>query len=391
MVDHGPDVSGVPDSLSVGGLEAMINGSDQAYRDAAGIKHVSQLAPRGSYSRRPMALMDTFHISPQVVENFKYNTSISEQFYSEVNATILADAYVSGQGTVVTRNGLLVQESALEYLAHNQVPDGFQRDQTGQGFTFAAQPDTIIEEACILVKRPWHRNYGHWLVDSATILAYFAEQIITTPLTVVIGANESPLQRNIVWETIDKICPGARVIEMPDTATWRFANLLYVTPLHRPPMVKWPPAMAKLKAAFVEQGTQVVQGQRLYLSRADADTRRLANEDELSGLLDQHGFKTVFTNGMSLADQAHLFSSAEVVMGVKGAALTNLLFCAPEATAICLSPGDFVDPFFWDIAGQMGMAYAEVFGRVVTNSSMGRNDFLIGVERLKNALSAILG
>ncbi|MDZ5645637.1 glycosyltransferase family 61 protein [Nitrospirillum sp. BR 11828] len=391
MVDHGPGASGVPDSLSVGNLEAIINGSNRAHHEAAGIKHVSQLAPRGSYSRRPMALMDTFHTNPQLVENFKYNASISEQFYSEINATILADAYVSGQGTVVTRNGLLVQESALEYLAHNQVPDGFRRDQSGQGFIFSHQPGKVIEEPSILVKRPWYRNYGHWLVDGATILAHFAEQIITTPLTVVIGANESPLQRNIVRETIDKICPGARVIEMPDTATWRFANLLYVTPLHRPPMVKWPLAMAKLKAAFVEKGTQAVQGQRLYLSRADADTRKLANEDELKGLLDQYGFRTVFTSGMSLTEQARLFGSAEVAMGVKGAALANLVFCQPEATAICLSPGDFIDPFFWDVAGQLGMAYAEIFGRVVTNHPIGRNDFVMEPQRLEWALTTLFG
>ncbi|TWB28685.1 glycosyltransferase family 61 protein [Nitrospirillum viridazoti] len=380
-----------PISLIVRSLESIIDGNGLSSLEGAGIKHFDQLSPRGSYSRRPMALVDDFHINAEVRGIFDHYRNISEQFYPQINATTLVDAYVAGQGTVVTRNGLLIEESAIEYLAHRQVPDGFCHGQADQTFAFAHPPSTPVEAPCILVKRPWYRNYGHWLVDNATILAYFAQQIETKQLTIMVGANESEIQRNIVQETIRKICPGASVIEMPDNVTWRFSNLLYVTPLHRPPMIKWPPAMTKLKDAFVESRVQMNHGERLYLSRADVKTRTLANEDALKDLFDQFGFRTVFTSGMSLAEQAQLFSSAEVIMGVKGAALANLVFCQPEATAICLSPGDFIDPFFWDVAGQIGMTYAEIFGRVVTNHPVGRNDFVIEPERLERALTTLLG
>ncbi|MEA1649039.1 glycosyltransferase family 61 protein [Nitrospirillum sp. BR 11164] len=378
-------------SLIVRSLESIVNGIDQSSLEAAGITRVNQLSPRGSYSRRPMALVDAFHIKPEVRGAFDHYRNVSEQFYPQINATTLADAHVAGQGTVVTRNGILVEESAIEYLAHRQIPEGFRQGEMDRTFAFAHPPSSVVETPCILVKRPWYRNYGHWLVDSATILAYFAQQINADRLTIVVGSNESQIQKNIVQETINKICPGAGIIEMPDNVTWRFSDLLYITPLHRPPMIKWPPAMAKLKAAFVDSGGRINPGARLYLSRADVKTRTLANEDALKKLLDHFGFRTVFTSGMSLTEQAQLLGSAEVVMGVKGAALANLVFCQPEATAICLSPGDFIDPFFWDVAGQLGMTYAEIFGRVVTSHPVGRNDFVIEPERLEGALRALLG
>lgn len=380
-----------PISLIVRSLESIIDGNDLSSLEETGIKHVNQLSPRGSYLRRPMALVDDFHINAEVRGIFDYYRNIYEQFYPQISATTLVGAYVTGQGTVVTRNGLLIEESAIEYLAHRQVPEGFCQGQADRTFAFAHSPSTLVEAPCILVKRPWYRNYGHWLVDNATILAHFSQQIEADQLTIVVGANESQIQRNIVQETINIICPGTNVIEMPDNVTWRFSNLLYVTPLHRPPMIKWPPAMIKLKAAFVENRVKINHGERLYLSRADVKTRTLANEDALKDLLDQFGFRTVFTSGMSLTEQAQLLSSAEVVMGVKGAALANLVFCQPEATAICLSPGDFIDPFFWDVAGQIGMTYAEIFGRVVTNHAVGRNDFVIEPEHLERALTTLLG
>jgi capsular polysaccharide biosynthesis protein len=390
MVEEAPNPISAPASMAVRKLASVIDDSDRALQEVAGVKHVTRISDGGSYPRRPMAFMDTIHLRPELRENFEYHASIYRQIYSEINATILMDAYVSGQGTVVTRNGFLAEEAALEYLAHNLVPDGFSRDDGGRGFKFTHAPNRVIEEPCILVKRPWYRNYGHWLVDGATILAYFAERIEASGLSVVVGTNESPLQQGIVRETVAKLCPKARIVEMPDDVTWRFSNLLYVTPFHRPPMVKWPEAMAMLKAAFVKSGTKINYGQRLYLSRSDAGTRRLSNEEALADILNRYGFRTVYTTGMSLADQAQLFSSAEVVMGVKGAALTNLLFCDSDATAICLSPGDFIDPFFWDIAGQMGMTYAEVFGQVVTSKPNGHNDFVIEPKRLERALATLL-
>ncbi len=70
---------------------------------------------------------------------------------------------------------------------------------------------------------------------------------------------------------------------------------------------------------------------RLYLSRRAMATRRLANESELMPLLEQHGFIVVEPESLSAAEQLALFQSAQVILGVEGAALVNLLIAPMQA------------------------------------------------------------
>jgi hypothetical protein len=54
-----------------------------------------------------------------------------------------------------------------------------------------------------------------------------------------------------------------------------------------------------------------------------------------------------------VADQARMFAEAELVVGVHGAALSNLVFCSPGARVLELLPADFVDPVFWAITAEL--------------------------------------
>ena len=55
-----------------------------------------------------------------------------------------------------------------------------------------------------------------------------------------------------------------------------------------------------------------------------------------------------------------MFAAAELVVGMKGAALANLMFAPEDAAAVVLSPRHWIDPIFWDLAGQLGQRYIEV-------------------------------
>jgi tetratricopeptide (TPR) repeat protein len=70
---------------------------------------------------------------------------------------------------------------------------------------------------------------------------------------------------------------------------------------------------------------------RVYLSRRGAATRRLANEADLLPLLEQHGFVAVQAESLGAAEQLALLQSAEVILGVEGAALVNLLIAPAHA------------------------------------------------------------
>jgi hypothetical protein len=104
------------------------------------------------------------------------------------------------------------------------------------------------------------------------------------------------------------------------------------------------------------------------------------------------GFEIVRPEQHGLRDQARLFSEAAVVMGVKGAGLTNVVFAPRDSSVVVLSPSNWGDSFFWDLAGQLGINYVEVIGRAVDGIAEPPNSpFEVDLARLGEALERTTG
>jgi capsular polysaccharide biosynthesis protein len=103
----------------------------------------------------------------------------------------------------------------------------------------------------------------------------------------------------------------------------------------------------------------------LYVGRPGGrHTRRLLNEDELLPALVAAGFQAVRPESLSVADQAKLFSEASVVVGLAGAALTNLIFCREGTRVLELIPPKFVDPVPWAVAANTpGVDFRYLIGK----------------------------
>jgi len=77
------------------------------------------------------------------------------------------------------------------------------------------------------------------------------------------------------------------------------------------------------KASFAQSPPR-----RIYISRRQATSRGVVNDEELLGLLHAHGFTEVRLEELGLAEQIALFGHAEAIVAPHGAGLTNLIFCA---------------------------------------------------------------
>lgn len=343
------------------------------------------LAEAGHYSRMPPVWLDTELALPETAARIGDYGKALQQSHGAIEMIELPGALVCGQGAVITCNNELVHDSVREFLAHGQVPDGFARN----GMTFQPLHPVTREVSgpCLLVKRPWFSNFGHWIVDCATVLALAASLCRFWGLTLVVGeVGDVPL-RNVMLETIERIIPGATILFHPDDETWRFRRLHYVTPLHVPPLFKLPRGLSSLRHAILSDDGAIEPAERLFVMRGSRrHFRALVNSDAVVDLFVRHGFRPLLTERLMLCEAARYFAGAKVVAGVKGAALTNTLFCQAGATVLALSPADFPDPFFWDLVSQRGIGYAEVFGKMVTEREQGLNDFVIDLERIDRAI-----
>jgi capsular polysaccharide biosynthesis protein/tetratricopeptide (TPR) repeat protein len=119
-----------------------------------------------------------------------------------------------------------------------------------------------------------------------------------------------------------------------------------------------PVAIQHLRRAFARRVAPAPAApRRIYLSRRGAATRRLANEDELLPLLEQHGFVAVHAETLSATEQLALFQSAEVILGVEGAALVNLLIAPAHAKVGVIVASGLYRPRHYYISAPIGQDF----------------------------------
>lgn len=118
---------------------------------------------------------------------------------------------------------------------------------------------------------------------------------------------------------------------------------------------------------------------RLFVSRADADERRIENRGEVERRFEDHGFEIVVPSEHTVAEQVRLFRDATVIAGPHGAGLTNALF-ATDATLLELFPRDYTPAYFYVIAELFDLRHDFVLGGEATP------DFTVPIDRLEAAL-----
>lgn len=95
---------------------------------------------------------------------------------------------------------------------------------------------------------------------------------------------------------------------------------------------------------------------RIFISRKDSDGRQATNEDELFDYFKQYGFERYELNKLPYEQQVALFAQAEIVVGVHGAGLSNIVYCNPEAVIIEVLQKRY-DATFWYLAQEMNLKH----------------------------------
>jgi hypothetical protein len=154
--------------------------------------------------------------------------------------------------------------------------------------------------------------------------------------------------------------PLGRVVLMPYGRPAFFSNLLVVRDLSVHGRYMSPRIIEILSgmAAKVPPGPP----RRLFVRRVPSvhAGRALLNQDELASRLTARGYHVIEPGSMSLEEQIAAFRGATQVVGVLGAAMTNIVFCEPGVTVTCLAGSHMPDTFFWFLANHRGLNYVEL-------------------------------
>lgn len=176
-------------------------------------------------------------------------------------------------------------------------------------------------------------NYYHWLLDYLPRLRLILQRPDLDEFPLVVNQSLAGYQT----ETLKHLgIAPARLHSLPSGTAVPFRRLL-VPELGTLGQHPHPETLAWLRATFPKRPAE--RRRRLWVSRQDASFRRVENEADIMALLAERGFEKVVPGQMSVTEQASMFAEADVIVAPHGAALANVVFCAPGAKVVELMPG----------------------------------------------------
>jgi hypothetical protein len=117
--------------------------------------------------------------------------------------------------------------------------------------------------------------------------------------------------------------------------------------------------------------TRDLQGRfpsRIYLSRADAQHRKVANREEILDVLEPLGYEAYELATLPVREQVALFTSVDSVVAPHGAGLANMFF-ASDCTVTELV-GDVLKPTYYLMAQSLGHSHQYVAGTTVEHPDL---------------------
>lgn len=104
-------------------------------------------------------------------------------------------------------------------------------------------------------------------------------------------------------------------------------------------------------------------GDKLLVGRESGLSRRALGWERVVAILAPRGFREFFPGRLSVEAQARRFAAASHVVGVHGAALTNLAFCRPGTRVLEILGADYVNPCYRCLSSAADLDYHAVLGQ----------------------------
>ncbi|HEX2825413.1 MAG TPA: glycosyltransferase family 61 protein [Burkholderiales bacterium] len=226
------------------------------------------------------------------------------------------------------------------------------------------------------------RNYWHFIMDCVPRLCFAAVMPDLRERALLVDAGATATEREVIARAAAQVgmealrlvpaahplqpiaqaaCPGY-IDRYSATALWD--EMLY-------------PAAARPRRGI----------ERLFVRRA-ARMRRLVNEDALVEALARIGFTAVDPGALGFEEQVATFADARVIVGVHGAALTNVLFAPRGATFVELYT-TVHQPFYAELAAAKGMRYVPLAGESHEAAVDQHDDFGVDVPRVLEVLKEL--
>jgi len=230
-------------------------------------------------------------------------------------------------------------------------------------------PEIVESERVISLTSGWQDMFYHWMYEVLPRLAL----VQNIEGKIYIDQGKSFQRESLLFFGVDP----TRIIDASKFQGVRAREL--IVPAF--PLIPTQWACRFLKSHIPSKTTEK---RRLYLSRKDADKRRVLNEIELVPILQKYGFEVATTSQLPFAEQVKLFASAEIVVAPHGAGLSHLAFCKKGTPVLEMFAPSYTHTCYWQVAAAAELSYHYLFG--IDDGQSGDTDFEVDPKQFEKAL-----
>ena len=285
-------------------------------------------------------------------------------------------------GTFTMSNNLVVDDRRRVIFPLDADDDGrpFRFNDLRASWTPLDEPHHVAGSVAYL-SNTGVRNFGHWLLFVFPLIQHYRDYLGEDPDYYYLGAPDESWH----YDSLAALGIGPERVLTGAVTGDRMLAAIADNPIPPP-------------TSFLDFSTDTLRrprdeakpGKRIFISRRLRPTRPFLNEGECLERLERHGFESVCTETLTLQEERELFANADVVVGVHGAGLTNLLFCHPGCAVVELFPYGYPSPWFVEVSAVRRLTYSNLRGLPTGAKGLRpmHNHLHIDPERLDTVVAA---
>ncbi|MDP4266552.1 MAG: glycosyltransferase family 61 protein [Bacteroidota bacterium] len=251
----------------------------------------------------------------------KHKIFFEQDFKKEINETYISEfknVLVTSEGIAynkfhIIKESLLTPEHYkifnLRYLLSTLIK--------GKGIS-------LTNEEYLLPFNFWYKGYFHWITETLPRLYIIKEKLREYVLL---------LPEDLCKFHLDSIAPFnfKNIFLIPGKNYVKIENL--ILPSHTAPTGNYNEFLInkvrEFYLDFFKTNISIKTSKRIYISRAKAARRQIENEEQVKTLLKNKGFDIIYFEELTFAEQLLISNNADIMLGLHGAGLTNMLFMKP--------------------------------------------------------------
>lgn len=204
----------------------------------------------------------------------------------------------------------------------------------------------------------WGPMYYHWFHD---VLPRLEDALEYLPSDTRFLINKTPYEYQLKSLEAYGISPERLEYQATQLHT-KVQNLWFATPLGHE---KFGSTKTILKVVdrlkrYYGFGDDCESKNKVYISRKNAVSRRIMNEDEVSNIASDKGFQAYNVDEMPWLEQVRLFSDSSAILGPHGGGFTNMIFSNRKMSIYEIAPMNHSWPYYQLLSAQLGHSFIQI-------------------------------